>query len=79
MCSINVILMGVLSLHVNILRIGLYMCLCTLILRESQKKTDVNLKILLSLFYNKSGNMYLYFTTNYHHSHVNIYHNFIIS
>ena len=65
----------VLSSHVNILRIRLYTFLCTLILREFQKKTDVNLKILLSLFYNNSGNIYLYFTTNYHRSYVNIYNN----
>ena len=69
----HVILMGVLSLHINILRIRLYTFLYTLIIRESQKKTYVNLKILLSLFYNNSGNIYLYFTTNYHRSHVNIY------
>ena len=42
-------------------------------LSESLKKTDVNIKILLSLFYNNSGNFYLYFTTNYHCSHVNNY------
>ena len=73
----HVILMGILSSHINILRIRLYTFLCTLIIRESQKKSDVNLKILLSLFYNNSGNIYLYFTTNYHRSHVNIYNNYI--
>ena len=74
----HVILMGVLSLHVNILRIGLYTFPCTLMSSESLKKTDVNIKILLSLFYNNSDNFYLYFTTNYHRSHVNIYNNYII-
>ena len=74
----HVILMVVSSSHVNILIIRIYTFLCTLIIRESQKKTDVNLKILLSLFYNNSGNIYLYFTTNYHRSHVNIYNNYII-
>ena len=74
----HVILMGVLSLHVNILRIRLYTFLCTLIICQSEKKTDINFKILLSLFYNNSGNIYLYFTTNYHRSHVNIYNNYII-
>ena len=45
----HVILVGVLSLHLNILRIWLYTFLCTLISRESLKKTDVKLKILLSV------------------------------
>ena len=74
----RVILMAVLSSHVNILIIRLYTFLCTLIIRESQKKTDANLKILMSLLYNNSVNIYLYFTTNYHCSHVNIYNNYII-
>ena len=43
-----------------------------------KRKPTLTNKILLSLFYHNSGNIYLYFTTNYPHSHVNIYNNYIV-